>query len=61
MKDLNYESALEELQQIIQELQEGSTSMDELADKSKRAKELISFCKEKLRTTEEVVKTLFEE
>ena len=61
MKKLSYESALEELQQIIQKLQEGSTSMDELADKSKRAKELISFCKEKLRTTEDVVKTLFEE
>jgi exodeoxyribonuclease VII small subunit len=61
MKKQHYESALEELQQIIQDLQEGNTSMDELADKSKRAKELIRFCKEKLRNTEEVVKTLFEE
>lgn len=61
MKNVSYESALEELQQIIQELQEGNTSMDELADKSQRAKELIHFCKEKLRKTEAVVKTLFEE
>jgi exodeoxyribonuclease VII small subunit len=43
MKKQHYESALEELQQIIQDLQEGNTSMDELADKSKRAKELIRF------------------
>lgn len=61
MKKENYEAALEELQQIIRDLQEGNTSMDELADKSSRAKELIRFCKEKLRSTEEVVKTLFEE
>lgn len=61
MKKENYESALEELQLIIRDLQEGNTSMDELADKSKRAKELIQLCKEKLRSTEEVVKTLFEE
>jgi exodeoxyribonuclease VII small subunit len=47
MKKQHYESALEELQQIIQDLQEGNTSMDELADKSKRAKELIRFCKGK--------------
>ncbi len=61
MKKENYESALEELQLIIRDLQEGNTSMDELADKSKRAKELIQLCKEKLRSTEDVVKTLFEE
>lgn len=61
MKKESYESALVELQQIIQELQEGNTSMDDLADKSQRAKELIRFCKEKLRVTEEVVKALFED
>lgn len=60
MKKLTYEAALNELKTIIQELQEGSTSMDELAEKSKRAKELIQYCKEKLRGTEEVVKDLFE-
>ncbi len=61
MKKLKYEEALAELRTIIQELQEGTTSMDELADKSKRAKELIQFCKEKLRGTETIVKSLFEE
>jgi len=60
MNKLTYEAALKELKTIIQELQEGSTSMDELAEKSKRAKELIQYCKEKLRGTEEVVKDLFE-
>ncbi len=61
MKKLKYEEALSELKTIVRELQEGTASMDELADKSKRAKELIQFCKEKLRGTEEVVKSLFEE
>ncbi len=61
MSEVNYETALNELKSIIQDLQEGNTSVDELAEKSKRAEELIRFCKEKLRATESVVKNLFGE
>ncbi|MCB0588467.1 MAG: exodeoxyribonuclease VII small subunit [Phaeodactylibacter sp.] len=57
---LTYEAALEELQQIVADLQEDAIGVDELSDKVKRAAELIAYCREKLRTTEESLEGLFE-
>ena len=57
---LTYEKALEELQQIVTQLQEDEVGVDELSDKVKRAAELIAYCREKLRTTEESLEGLFE-
>lgn len=48
-----YESAFAELQQIVRDLQDESVSIDELTAKIARAAELIRFCREKLRLTEE--------
>ncbi|MBI5917470.1 MAG: exodeoxyribonuclease VII small subunit [Bacteroidetes bacterium] len=50
-----YESALQELQAIVAQLQEEAVGMDDLSEKVNRAAELIKFCREKLRTTEEEV------
>lgn len=61
MENLNYEKALEELQQIVAALENGSISIDELADKTTRAATLIQFCREKLRQTETQVNNLFSE
>jgi len=58
-KKTTYESALRELQQIVTQLQEEVVSMDELSGKVKRAADLIAFCKDKLRKTEEEVEGLF--
>ena len=49
----SYEEALQELQQIVTQLQEDAISVDELSEKVQRAAELIAYCREKLRTTEE--------
>ena len=57
---LTYEEALQELQQIVAQLQEDTVSVDELSEKVKRAAELIAYCREKLRTTEENLEGLFE-
>ena len=57
---LTYEEALQELQQIVAQLQEDTVSVDELSEKVKRAAELIAYCREKLRTTEESLEGLFE-
>jgi len=51
----NYESAYDELQTIIEQIEEGDIGVDELADKVKRASALISFCKKKLKSVEEDV------
>lgn len=59
--EMTYESALEELQGITQNLQEGKIGIDELAAQLQRAAELIRFCREKLRNVEKDIEGLFEE
>lgn len=61
MKKLNYEKALTELQQIVDDLQEDAIGIDELSEKIARAAELIRFCREKLRHTEADIDRLFAE
>jgi len=56
-----YEEAMEELKTIVQQLQEGTVSIDDLSEQSKRAATLIKYCREKLRNTETELKGLFEE
>ena len=62
MKDkaLNYDKAYNELMEIIANLQQDNTGLDELSDKIKRANDLISFCKEKLRSTEAEIHKMFD-
>lgn len=54
-KNLTYETAFEELEQIAREIEDESVSVDVLASKVKRAAELVSFCQGKLRSTEQEV------
>ncbi len=55
---LTYESAYAELQLIMQEVQQETVSIDDLAAKIARASELIRYCRERLRMTEEEVRSL---
>jgi len=59
-KELTYESALAELQSIVEELQEELTDIDSLELKTKRAAFLIDWCRDKLRATEKNIGNLFE-
>lgn len=58
---MTYEAAYTELQQIAREIELETVSVDILADKVKRASELISFCQGKLRTTEKEVTGIIEQ
>jgi exodeoxyribonuclease VII small subunit len=49
---LTYENSYTELAQIAREIENSSVSVDVLAQKVKRASELIDFCQHKLRSTE---------
>ncbi|RYG52451.1 MAG: exodeoxyribonuclease VII small subunit [Chitinophagaceae bacterium] len=51
-KILSYEEAYRELTLIAEEIQNESVSVDVLAQKVKRASELITYCQGKLRSTE---------
>ncbi|HEY4065097.1 MAG TPA: exodeoxyribonuclease VII small subunit [Puia sp.] len=52
---LTYESAYAELAAIAKEIESETVSVDVLAQKVKRASELITFCQTKLRSTESEV------
>ena len=52
MPKKSYDKAYNELQAILEELQSESVSIDKLSTKIKKANELISFCKTRLREVE---------
>lgn len=60
-KDISYSDALNELNEIAREIENESIAVDELTKKLKRASELISLCRAKLRLTEEEVKKIIGE
>jgi exodeoxyribonuclease VII small subunit len=59
--EIKYTEAFEELQLIIQEIEDGEISVDELSNKVKRASFLIKICKNKLSETEENVNEILKE
>lgn len=60
MKDSTYTQAMQRLEVILAQLEEGSASVDTLSELVKEAAELVAFCREKLRATEEEVQRAFE-
>lgn len=60
-EEINYTDAFNELQQIVQEIEEGEISVDELSQKVKRAAKLIKICKTKLAATEEDVNSILKD
>lgn len=58
---VSYESAFAELKTIARELEEDSIPVDVLAQKVKRASELIRICQAKLRTAEDEVNSILDE
>jgi len=58
---LTYENAYNELAQIAKDIETESVSVDVLAEKVKRASDLITFCQAKLRSTEDEVNKIIEQ
>ena len=50
--NLTYEAAYAELEAITDDIESEAVSVDELAEKVRRAAELIAFCQQKLRAAE---------
>jgi exodeoxyribonuclease VII small subunit len=50
--DFSYDAAMQELQALVGQLQNDQIGVDALAEKVRRAAELIRLCREKLRQTE---------
>ena len=60
-KDFSYNDAIAEIQQILLEIESESIDINLLSIKIKRATELLKFCKNKLKKTDEEVETLLKE
>lgn len=60
-ENLSYTDAFSELQTIVQEIEEGEISVDELSDKVKRAALLLKICRQKLTATEEDVNKILKD
>ena len=60
-KEPGYTAAYDELQNIVNEIERGEISVDELSAKVKRAAVLISICRKKLTSTEEDVNQILKE
>lgn len=52
-KKLNYKEVVTELENIIVKLENENIDVDELSKYVKEATELVAYCREKLRNTEE--------
>ncbi|MBU3658387.1 MAG: exodeoxyribonuclease VII small subunit [Flavobacteriales bacterium] len=61
MTEINYTEAFDELQEIVSDMEDGQINVDELAQKVKRATELIRICKNKLTATEGDVQKILKE
>ncbi|WP_291909457.1 exodeoxyribonuclease VII small subunit [Chitinophaga sp. CB10] len=57
-EELTYDAAYRELQEIAEEIEQETVSVDLLSEKVKRAAELIAFCQQKLRATETEVNNI---
>ena len=60
-KVLKYSEALAELNSILEDMESETIEVDDLAEKVKRASELIQLCRAKLDTTEAEVKKIVKE
>jgi len=57
-KTLTYQTAVEELENILAKMESNDLQIDQLSSQVKRASELIAFCKTKLKATEEDVEKI---
>ncbi len=60
-KEQTYAEALAEVEKILAQLEAGELDVDKMAVAVKRAAELLQFCREKLRATDEEIQKIMEQ
>jgi exodeoxyribonuclease VII small subunit len=60
-KNFTYKEALEELENILEEIETGEPDLDNLSEKVKRATLLIKECKTRLRQTSEEIDSILDD
>lgn len=58
-KRLSYETAMQELESIVDKVETGEMDIDNLSDSLRRAKELLTFCRERLTKVDDEIQKIF--
>lgn len=57
-KEMKYEEALAQLEDIVVKMEEGQLDIDTLGEQLKKAKDLIKLCKDRLTKTDEEIRMI---
>ncbi|MGM0499445.1 MAG: exodeoxyribonuclease VII small subunit [Bacillota bacterium] len=60
-EDLDFESALEKLQKIVEELEKGGLSLDQTLAEFNQGMQLLKFCNQKLDKAEKKIELMLKE
>ncbi len=60
-KKMSYRQAVEQLEEIVAQIENGELGIDELSKKVEEAAELVKMCKDKLRRTDADIEKIMEE
>ena len=58
MKDVNYEEAVRQLEDIVEKMERGELDVDSMASRLQQAQGLIKLCKQKLKHTDDEIQKL---
>lgn len=61
IKDMKYEEALQQLEEIVTKLEAGELDIDDLSAKLKQAQQLIKLCKDKLTAADTEIKAILDD
>ena len=57
-EEMNYEGAMTQLEQIVEQIENNELGIDELTSKLKQAQRLLKMCKDKLTKTDKEIEKL---
>ena len=60
-KEIKYEEALNQLEDIVSKMENEEPDIDELTTELKQAQKLVKLCKDKLTKTDKEIKTILKE
>lgn len=60
-KEIKYEEAIKQIEQIVSQMENDELDIDELTDKLKTAQRLIKLCKDKLTKTDAEIQNALKE
>ena len=58
MKEVNYEEAVHQLENIVEKMERGELDVDSMVSQLKRAQELVKLCNKKLKHTDDEIQKL---